>query len=247
MSKSKELVKQEVQFSVSSVKSQVEELSEICSYLIENKLVPSGITPAQLTMMVNTGRELGMNPITAVNSIDIIQGRLSLQARIIPALLAQKGVYINVLEDYQPIYEEVSVPMKDPETKEVITDEDGKIKFYKDENGEVLKRKKIVDRITTVEFTRIFPNGITRVGEISFTWSMAKDAGWDTKPNWQKMPAYMMMARAISRGARIYASDCIHGMYDNYEIMDAFVDDNDIEVTEEGEVYYTEQEAQSAN
>jgi hypothetical protein len=216
----------------------ISDLKEISKYLVDNKLVPSGIKPHEIQLVVNTGKVLGMEPITAVNSIDIIQGRVALQSKIIPALLAQKGAYINVLKDYEPIIEKVPVPMKNKETGEVITDENGNIKFYRDENGDVLYKDKIVDYITEIEFIRYLPNGEVLRRNAHFKWSYAVKAGWSNKENWVKMPVYMMMARCISRGARLYESHCINGMYDTYEMIDAFDEHNNSMLTEEGEIIY---------
>lgn len=229
--------------SIDNFKNEIEYLSEVSDYLVKNKLVPGGVKPHEISLIVNTGKELGMNPITSVNNINIIQGRVCLQASVIPALLASKGIHIDVIKDYEPVYEEVKVPIKDSETGMPLIGEDGSIKYYRDDNGNILTKKKIVDRVTTVKFIRNIPNvGVTE-RECSFSWSMAADAGWTTKSNWQKMPAYMMMARAISRGARLYAADAINSMYDNYEMIDAFVEDNNITVTEEGEVFVNQAEA----
>jgi hypothetical protein len=223
-------------------KDEVAYLSEVSTYLVENKLVPSGVKPHEISLIVNIGKELGMSPITSVNSITIIQGRACLNASVIPALLASKGVHIDVIKDYDPVIEKVKVPMRDPSTKEPLKDENGNLKFYKDDSGEYIYKDKIVDRVTTIILTRNIPGVGVMKRECSFKWSMAEDAGWTSKQNWKKLPAYMMMARCVTRAARLYAGDAINSMYDNYEMIDTFVDNDNIVVTEEGEIYGTQSE-----
>lgn len=238
------VLQQNTNNSLEVFKSDVEYLSEVSNYLVQNKLVPSGIKPHEISLIVSTGKELGMNPITSVNNIDIIQGRVCIQAKVIPALLASKGVYIDVIKDYEPVIEKVKVPMKDPDTGKVLTNDDGSIRFYKNEDGTIVTKDKIVDYVTELEFIRNIKHiGLTR-RRCVFKWSMAVSSNWHIKDNWQKMPAYMMMARCISRGARLYAADAINSMYDNYEMIDAFVDDSSIIITEDGDVYKTETKEQ---
>jgi hypothetical protein len=61
------------------------------------------------------------------------------------------------------------------------------------------------------------------------------------------MPAYMMMARCVSRGARLYASEAINGMYDSYEMMDAFVDNKQVTISDEGEIYLNTEDIDLVN
>lgn len=209
-------------------------LFEEAKILMDNKMVPSTIKKAEdVVNIIQVGENLGMNPITALNSIDMIQGTVAIKAKIIPGLLAKKGIAIQVLKDYEPIIERKKVPKfikNDEGKKEYLFDDEGNPQYFKDpDTGDYIYKEEELDKITVVRFKRYFPEiGIVE-NDVEFRWSDAKSAGWDSKPNWKKMPKYMMMARCIVRGARIVAADVIGGLYDDLEVSD-FTDNSNITI-----------------
>jgi hypothetical protein len=193
--------------------------------LIDKKMVPSTIKkPEEVVSIIQIGEGLGMNATTALNSIDLIQGAIAIKSKVIPGLLAKHGVAVQVLKDYEPIIEQKKIPkfvVKDKK-KEFVLDEEGNPVFFTNPDGSYMMKDDVVDYITAVRFKRNFPGIGVIENDIEFRWSDAVSAGWDSKPNWQKMPKYMMMARCISRGARIAAADIIGGLYDDLEVRDAY-------------------------
>ena len=190
--------------------------------LIDRKMVPSNIKKSEdVVNIIQIGESLGMNPTTALNSIDLIQGNVALKAKIIPGLLAKHGIAIEVMKDYEPIIESKKVVKfkKNKEgKKEYMYDSEGNPEFFTNPDGTFILKDEILDYVTKVRFKRYFPNiGIVE-NEIEFRWSDCVTAGWDSKHNWKELPKYMMMARCISRGARIVASDIIGGLYDDLEV-----------------------------
>lgn len=205
----------------------IDDLFNKAQNLIDKKLVPATIKkPEEVVSIIQIGEGLGMNPTTALNSIDLIQGAVAVKAKVIPGLLAKHGVAIQVIKDYEPIIERKKVPkfiINADKKKEFVFDADGNPEYFKDpETGEYVYKEEIIDYVTQVRFKRYFPNIGVVENDVEFRWSDCVTAGWDTKSNWQKMPKYMMMARCISRGARIAASDIIGGLYDEYELADAY-------------------------
>jgi hypothetical protein len=185
----------------------LEGLFNQAEFLINKKMVPATIKrPQDVVNIIQIGETLGMNPSTALNSIDMIQGNAAIKAKIIPGLLAKNGIAVKVIKDYEPIIEQKKIPMKDKDGK-YMKDSEGNFKFYTNPDGSLMYKDEIIDRITTVQFKRHFPHIGIVDNEIEFRWSDAVDAGWDSKPNWKKMPRYMMMARCMTRGARIVASE----------------------------------------
>lgn len=166
----------------------INKMMDAAQFLIDNNLIPKARTTpkaAEVVMIIATGQSLGMDPITSVNSIDLIQGRVSVQSRIIPGLLSRKGIAVNLIQDYEPVYGD-PIPMRDDEGKPVIN-EDGVVKYYKDPDGNYIRKE--VDRVTTLEFVRDFGGDIGVVrNKISFYWSDAVKAGWIQKDNWSKLP-----------------------------------------------------------
>jgi hypothetical protein len=207
----------EVQKQVTGL-GQLQDQFDQAQYLIDNKLVPNQFkTPQQIVAAISIGSSIDMDPITSLNSIDLIQGNHAIKSKMIPGLLARKGIAIKVLKDYEPITKKVPTVIKGEDGKPLL-DAEGNMKYYKDPNGEVIYKDVEIDRITEVEFTRVFPGIGPVTNVISFKLSYAEDAEWyPNKPNWKKMPSYMMMARCITKGARIVASDVLAGLYDDYE------------------------------
>ena len=99
------------------------------------------------------------------------------------------------------------------------------IPLYDEQGNFVYRQVPTNDFITEVEVIRYYPEiidpntklGTTITNKIKFLWSWAEKNGWATKDNWKKNPAYMMVARCVSRAARIAASDIVGGLYDDYE------------------------------
>ena len=196
----------------------IEDLFTKAEYLIEKKLVPSSFKkPEDLVTVIKIGASIGLDAISAVNSIDLIQGAVAIKAKMIPGLLAKAGIAVKVMRDYEQLYEEVPTPIVG-EDKKPIVDEEGRMKYYCDPDGKiVLKKKYSDDYITVIRFYRHFPGIGVIENDIEFRWSDAKSAEWHKKPNWKKMPRYMMFARCMTRGARIVGSDIMAGLYDNFE------------------------------
>ena len=201
----------------------------IVQELIEKKLIPAGIKTSEMAaQIIEMGQSLGMTPQVALNSIEMIQGNLAIKAKIIPGLLNKKGIALRIIHDYEPVYVETMQPVvlrvQDPTTGAVTPKMIGDKPAYElNEDGTIkmVPVKTLKDYVTKVEIIRDFGGAIGVVkNEVEFTWSMAVSAGWDSKQNWKQNPRYMMMARTISRAARIAAADVIGGLYDNYEVMD---------------------------
>ena len=210
---------------IATEENSIDHLFAKAQLLIDKKMVPNTIRKAEeVVSIIQIGEGLGMNATTALNSIDLIQGAIAIKAKVIPGLLAKHGVAVQVLKDYEPIIEQKKMPkfvIKDKK-KEFIFDDDGNPIFFTNPDGSFMMKEEVVDYVTAVRFKRNFPGIGVIENDIEFKWSDAVSAGWDSKPNWQKMPKYMMMARCISRGARIAAADIIGGLYDDLEVRDAY-------------------------
>ena len=57
--------------------------------MIDKNLIPAGIKKAEdVVVIVNKGAQLGMDPLTAVNSMHLIQGNVALKSSVIPSASA---------------------------------------------------------------------------------------------------------------------------------------------------------------
>lgn len=161
--------------------------------LIDSKHLPSHVKTTQTAFtIVQMGKELGFAPMQALHQIVPIQGKLSLSAKAIGAVLRKGGVKFRTLEDGVYVYgEKVSV--------------------------EKLDAEKATGMRTTIEFTR---DGMIEL--CSFTWRDAELAGLTTKDNWKRMPKEMLYARCLAKGANRIGQDLLLGLYMTDELADAF-------------------------
>jgi hypothetical protein len=171
-----------------------EEQSSYLQKLIDSKNLPAHIKTVESAFLIdNMGKELGFPTISAFQYIIPIQGKLTLSAKAIGAVLRKNGVKLRTTEDAVYVY-------PDGSTK----------KFY------VAEPTKPIDRRTTIIFTR---DGVDE--EVSFHWSDAQAAGLDKKDNWVRMPREMLWARCLSKGATRVGQDLLLGLYSTDEMFDA--------------------------
>lgn len=137
-----------------------QELKDFLNVLIQSKKLPAHIkTTEDAFTIAQMGKELGFKTMQSFHYIIIIQGKLTLSAKAIGALLRKGGVKYITAEDAVYIYD-------DGTTSESYNAD-----------------KRIVDRRTTIKFYR------DELEEIcSFYWSDAKAQGLTTKDNWQRLP-----------------------------------------------------------
>ena len=161
--------------------------------LIDSKHLPSHVKNTQTAFtIVQMGKELGFAPMQALHQIVPIQGKLSLSAKAIGAVLRKGGVKFRTLEDGVYVYgEKVSI--------------------------EKLDGEEATGMRTTIEFTR---DGIIEL--CSFTWRDAELAGLTIKDNWKRMPKEMLYARCLAKGANRIGQDLLLGLYMTDELADAF-------------------------
>ena len=161
--------------------------------LIDSKHLPSHVKNTQTAFtIVQMGKELGFAPMQALHQIVPIQGKLSLSAKAIGAVLRKGGVKFRTLEDGVYVYgEKVSI--------------------------EKLDGEKATGMRTTIEFTR---DGMIEL--CSFTWRDAELAGLTIKDNWKRMPKEMLYARCLAKGANRIGQDLLLGLYMTDELADAF-------------------------
>lgn len=223
--------------------SRFKSAEEQAAYLMGNGMVPPSYkTKAQVVRAILLGENLNMTPDNAVRLIDIIGGNPSLQSKTLAGLMTGAGISIEVIQDWEPIYEHQPVYVLGEDGMAVF-DENDQIRVRKDENGNPLKRTIEVDRVTKLRFKRYYPHIGVVATDVEFRRSDAIAADWINKDTWVKMPRFLAMARCISRGSRLIGSDITLALYSTEEMIE-FSDttkDGIIPVlTEEGEVILEE-------
>ena len=186
------------------------DLSKFLLTLIDSKKLPSHIkTVEEAFTIAQMGKELGFATMQAFHYIIPIQGRLSLSAKAIGALLRRGGVKFYTKEDAVYVYADGSTDLVAPKA-------DG---------------TKPVDRRTTIVFTR---DGMDEA--CSFTWNDAKLQELVNKSNWTKMPREMLYARCLSKGANRIGADLLLGLYTVEEMADTFLKEEQVKRNEDGTI-----------
>lgn len=187
----------------------VEDSRAFLQSLIDSQKLPSHVKSVEEAFTIaQMGKELGFPVMQSFHYIIPIQGKLSLSAKAVNALLRRGGWQIKTVED--GVY------------------------VYADESTSIIKRpnEKPVDIRTTLTFIRG-----KEEETCSFSWKDAEGMGLTKKDNWVKMPKFMLWARCLSTGANRVGADLLLGLYSAEELYD-HMDSSHISVTrdEEGEI-----------
>lgn len=183
-----------------------EELQNFLSTLIESKNLPTHIkTVEQAFTIAQMGKELGFPTMQAFHYIIPIQGKLTLSAKALGAILRKGGIKYQTLEDGVYVYQNGTSEKSDPSEKPV-------------------------DRRTTIRFIR---DNIEEI--CSFSWKDAELQGLTTKDNWKRMPKEMLYARCLSKGANRVGPDLTLGLYTTEEMADSLhIDERFVTRSEDG-------------
>jgi hypothetical protein len=81
----------------------LDQLTTIEEYqvILDSGAIPSSLdTPQKLMTVVQTGKELGMPPMVAINNINVIKGRTVISSAMLAALLKQHGYEFIYTKDF---------------------------------------------------------------------------------------------------------------------------------------------------
>ena len=180
---------------------------EFLQTLIDSRKLPGHIkTVEDAFTIAQMGKELGFPVMQAFHYIIIIQGKLTLSAKALNALLRRGGVKFVTVEDGVYIFKGGAFAPSTP-----------------DEKPE--------GRRTTIKFVRDGMEEIT-----TFTWRDAELQGLTTKDNWKRMPKEMLYARCLAKGANRIGADLLLGLYSAEEMADTFLKENQVKRNEDGSV-----------
>lgn len=143
---------------------------EFLQTLIDSKKLPGHVKTKEDAFTIQVmGRELGFPTMQAFHFIIPIQGKLTLSAKAIGALLRKGKIMFSTIEDGVWVF-------KDGTTSDVSA------RDALNAAGEMTIERPI-DRRTTIHFDR---KGV--VEKCSFTWKDAEKQELTKKDNWTRMP-----------------------------------------------------------
>ena len=164
--KSKEVVVKNEEHQITKFDSfhSVDEMMRFAGTLIDSGLVPHTLTePEAVVAVIIQGRELGLQAMTALSNIHVIEGKPALGIHLISSLIRKAGIRYELVEDF------------------VYVKADGSADEYKQEDTDY------VDARTTFIFYEKWGDQVLKT-PLSFTWSNAKEQGLTNKSNWKKLP-----------------------------------------------------------
>lgn len=186
------------------------------NHLIESKTLPEHIKNKETAFVfLQYGRELGLQPMQALNNLIMIKGKISLPVKLMNGILRSHGIRVQTIKDGLYIYP------------------DGKESYIK------IEGQKALDIVTELLFTRKHNDGTVEEERCVFTWSDAVKAGYADKDTYKTMPKAMLYARCYSKGANRIAPDLTNGLYTTEQLIDDFdYDESKIVRDSEGFVSY---------
>ncbi len=117
-------------------------LTRVAEKLWESKLFPNVMSAAGAFAVVQCGLELGLQPMQALNNIDIIKGKLCLNAKTMLSLMIRAGIQYEILESTDKICRmkfsrgtmniEVSYSMEEAKAAGLIKEGSGWMKYPSD-------------------------------------------------------------------------------------------------------------------
>jgi hypothetical protein len=194
--------------------------------LIDGKWLPEHIKKPETAFTIQQmGKELGFPTMQAFHYIIPIDGKLSLTAKAMSALLRKNGVRFTCTRYGEYVY-----------------NVDGEIKYSKFPlypRGSKEHNDYYVTIISEVKGKRFYKDGTFDEQSAEFTVLDAKDmfgAKWESKANWHKMPKQMTYARALSIFSNLIGADFMLGLYSADELLDHSEKGNNSILNEEGKI-----------
>lgn len=187
----------------------LKDLTIAAEMMIEGGFLPVAYTePAQVIAAARMSNELGFSPLVGINNINVIQGKPTLSAAGMGALVRRAGW----------AYELIQHP--DPDNGWVAKIKFTNLKAYD-------KWEARLDYVSglPIESQAMYASNLSTLEHAAYqvheySWARAEAAGYTKKPNWTKLPAEMIISRCLTSGARLVAQDALLGMYETTEIAD---------------------------
>jgi len=187
------------------------DIKEFLQTLIDSKKLPTHIKSVEDAFTIaQMGKELGFPTMQSFHYIIPVQGKLTLSAKAIGALLRRGKVQFTTVEDGVWVYRDgaaLEIPKLETEAKPY-------------------------DRRTTIIFNR---DGVDE--RVSYTWKEAEAQGLTIKDNWKRLAREMLWARCLAKGANRIGADLLLGLYTTDEMADAFnIREDLVERDEDGHI-----------
>lgn len=199
------------------------------------QLIPSGLfdagkpSPGKILLVMETGAMLGLHPMAALQSIDVVEGRATLSAKLMSALIRKAGHKLAIVKTG-------TIPSGDYSVTVTGTRADTEETFVVTWDIPRAIRAGLVDSYG--------PNPNSKTGQ----WVVrARSSKGGIKP-WEAYAETMPVNRAISEISREGFSDVIFGLYSTEEMTDGGIPvaDPDPEPSEDWAALFKDAETREA-
>lgn len=166
---------------------------------VNGVLVPSAPSPGKVLLVMETGAMLGLAPAAALQSIDVVEGRATLSARLMGALIRKAGHKLDVVKSG-------SIPTGDYSVTVTGTRSD---------DGSVYTATWDIPRAIRAQLVQSYEQNSQGVWQVR---ARNKD-GSVAKP-WEAYAELMPVWRAMSEVGREGFADVLFGLYSTEEMTD---------------------------
>lgn len=174
---------------------------QVAQMLIDSRTLPEQIDSVEKVFVITKyGRELGLDEMTALNSLHIIKGKVTMSYQLIGSLLKRHNYNWNIIKDFEPVLDD---------------------KGDKTDNFETIiefswipqKYIALAEKFEKGDLLKVFTHIERR------TWNEFNKAGY-IKNQWLTLPKLMMRIRTFTFGARFIAPEALQNVYETSEIAD---------------------------
>lgn len=194
--------------------------------LIDSNTLPEQINSVEKVFVITKyGRELGLDEMTALNSLHIIKGKVTMGYQLMGSLLKKHNYQCNIIKDFTPVEDANGNPILDakgnPTNYETIIEFKWVPQKYID----------LAEKFDKADLVQVFTHIERR------TWKEFDTAGY-IKNQWKTLPKLMMRIRTFTFGARFIAPEALQNVYETSEIAD--MGGVNYVVSKEGKVVFEE-------
>ncbi|WDH77878.1 hypothetical protein PTQ19_10130 [Microbacterium esteraromaticum] len=166
---------------------------------VNGQMVPAAPSPGKVLLVMETGAMLGLMPAAALQSIDVVEGRATLSARLMGALIRKAGHKLEVAKSG-------SIPTGDYKVTVTGTRSD---------DGSVFTSVWDIPRAVRAQLVQSYKPNAQGVWEVR-----ARNKNGDVAKPWEAYAELMPVWRAISEVGREGFADVLFGLYSTEEITD---------------------------
>lgn len=166
---------------------------------VNGTLVPAAPSPGKVLLVMETGAMLGLAPAAALQSIDVVEGRATLSARLMGALIRKAGHKLEVVKTGTIAGGDYSVT----------------VTGTRSDDGSVFTSTWDIPRAIRAQLVQSYEKNGSGVWQVR-----ARNKNGDVAKPWEAYAELMPVWRAMSEVGREGFADVLFGLYSTEEMSD---------------------------